>query len=410
MNKFDELLKCDGIAAAFNREMYQEKKISFQKYIAQLLKNYKKTFFNLPWDFGSPKNNEKYRRFEKGMRKYVSVLTKGINDSIAHYLGGKPAKAYEIFVKMMEFTMPQEADNDFNGHSIRYLYTFNSMNWGESIELPRLFRMRVSSEKFDVTNRKHIFHVPFEDRHRVRPGRYSIPGFPCLYLSGSLYTCWEEMGRPCFDSVFFSRFKVTDRLFNVLPVAHLSPKNIVDIINGMKDSNFDGALSEFAKHFSRWPLDLACSIPRKDESAYFHPEYIIPQLLFQWMIQNDSYDALLYRSVQSPNDNSTTDWRMLLNFVFPPKVIKAKDYSEYLQQMFVLTNPVSLELAISLHDDSHLTKDVQGLAIQNLEYHQMLYENFTPISGKPMRYVASDFGKAEIISASFPFARLESCD
>ena len=408
MNQFDALLKCDGVAAAFNRKMSQARKDSFPEYLARLLKNYKKTFFNLPWDFGSDENNKKYDRFKKGIQKHIDTMNKGINDSIAYYLEGRPSEAYQAFAKMMDFTIPSSTDFIPTGRSVKHLYTNDTMFFDEP---PRLFRMRASLEQFDVTERKHIFHVPFEDRHKIRSARYSILGFPCLYLGGSLYTCWEEMGRPNFDNIFFSRFK-GNRHFNVLLVAWRSPRNLVNRFNKQfsQDNGFDRALHDFVKYFARWPLDLACAIPRKEGNAIFHPEYIIPQLLLQWMIQDGSYDALCYRSVRIPDDDITDDWRMNLNFVFPPKAVKSKGYSKHLQDLFVFTDPISWELAIALNDDPQLSQDFDKGILRHDEYLKMKDACFAPVKGKAHRYVASDFGKAEILAATLNFLSLESCD
>ena len=38
-------------------------------------------------------------------------------------------------------------------------------------------------------SRDRLFHVPFELRHVIGRHRYGIPGFPCLYLGGSLQVC-----------------------------------------------------------------------------------------------------------------------------------------------------------------------------------------------------------------------------
>lgn len=55
---------------------------------------------------------------------------------------------------------------------------------------------RVRRTRFATLSKEEMFHIPFENRHEVKGHRYSIPGLPCLYTCGSLYACWEEMGRP----------------------------------------------------------------------------------------------------------------------------------------------------------------------------------------------------------------------
>lgn len=408
MNNFDELLKCKGVAAAFNQKMSRKREGSFLKYLTELLDDYEDTFFGLGWDFGSPEKNTKYKQFEPGIREFIKTLKNGIILATKEYLNGHPARAYETFAQMMEFSVE---GGSFNNIGIKNLYDLTHMEWGASPDFPVLYRMRVSPKRREVLERKNIFHVPFQDRHLVSSGRYSIPGFPCLYLSSSLLTCWEELGCPCFDNVFFSRFKIVDRPFKALYVAHLSPSEIVNVITNLLQQNkFDAALSEFAKHFSRWVLDLACAISKKDEDAPFHPEYIIPQLLFQWMTQNSDYDALCYRTVQIAAADDVNCWHILLNFVFPPKDISDisdQNISPALKKKFVLSEPISWELAASLQEDSNIKQDNTERQIFHNEFYRMHYTYFSPLKGKLQSYVASSFGKAETMSGTFQFDHVE---
>ena len=55
-----------------------------------------------------------------------------------------------------------------------------------------LYRMRISKE---TLSKEKMFHVPFNMREKVSSARFSIPGFPCLYLGTSLEVCWNEIKR-----------------------------------------------------------------------------------------------------------------------------------------------------------------------------------------------------------------------
>src|SRR5690606_2185519 len=72
----------------------------------------------------------------------------------------------------------------------------------------KLFRTRLGnpSKKFD---RKDLFHIPFHLRGIIRTQRFSIPGFPCLYLSNSVYLNWEELQQPEFNKMHCCRFENT---------------------------------------------------------------------------------------------------------------------------------------------------------------------------------------------------------
>ncbi len=65
------------------------------------------------------------------------------------------------------------------------------------------------------------------------------------------------MGRQNYDSIYFSRYKLINRAAKMLMVAFLGPQHLVSHLKDLFDKKvFESALSEFAKHFARWPLDL----------------------------------------------------------------------------------------------------------------------------------------------------------
>ena len=121
-----------------------------------------------------------------------------------------------------------------------------------------LYRVRLQvSPPF---TREQLFHIPFELRHKVATQRYSVPGLPCLYLSGSLLTCWAEMGRPAFHKIQASAF-------------WLSPNAKVKVINFTNRParlaryivNDDGTYlyeneERLLSHIVLWPLLALCSI------------------------------------------------------------------------------------------------------------------------------------------------------
>ncbi len=132
------------------------------------------------------------------------------------------------------------------------------------------------------------------------------------------------------------------------------------------------------------------------------------------MLKDGRYRYLCYRSAQIPDDPSFCDYRMALNFVFPPKTCKPNGYADELSNMFTLTDPVSFELAVALGDDTNLKSDpaekCNTLFIEGQEVCDLRDIHIASVKGKRHVYCATDFGKAEIRSASFPFAHLESCD
>jgi hypothetical protein len=106
-------------------------------------------------------------------------------------------------------------------------------------------------------------------------------------------------------------------------------------------------LDFLASYASCWPLIAACSINREQRIGPFVPEFIIPQLLLQWVAQEGQVDGIRYFSVRTP----TKGLHLLAhsNYVFPVKSISVKGHCAELKQTFALTEPVSWEALIAVN-------------------------------------------------------------
>ena len=152
-----------------------------------------------------------------GLRDDAKMLCNSVLAANQAYFKGYPHEAYN------------EIDQALAKHSDA-LGSFEHPSMGGSA-LESLYRIRIG----DGTgfSRSDLFHIPFEHREFVRSQRFSIPGYPCLYMGGSVYVCWEELGRPDLNSVHVSQFSVRDQVtFQVLNLGYrpqffsiiLSPK------------------------------------------------------------------------------------------------------------------------------------------------------------------------------------------
>ena len=59
-------------------------------------------------------------------------------------------------------------------------------------------------DTYDLFCRTEMMHIPYHKRHLISNQRFSLSGYPCLYLGTSIYGCWEELERPDID-----RFNIT---------------------------------------------------------------------------------------------------------------------------------------------------------------------------------------------------------
>jgi hypothetical protein len=229
-----------------------------------------------------------------------------------------------------------------------------------SMAHPPLYRLRSDRAAASTSrlSRKEIFHIPFEQRHLVENQRYSIAGLPCLYLGSSLWICWEELGRPELDTVLVSRFvfaketKILDFRFppQIIWQACAFLRRVTqDWVPG--DATLDIVLDDFNKRFSEksiaayilcWPLIAACSIRVDFRKGPFFPQFIVPQLLLQWITQSEKVDGIRYFSTRVPSADANAYSNS--NFVFPARNIQRTGLCSHLNGIFNMTAPIAWDM------------------------------------------------------------------
>ena len=146
---------------------------------------------------------------------YVTKLTKGFVDRVKKLDGvsvqilnhafdklpadKKPKKSFdfmrdvdalsELVIEVLKYCYRcypddafQKLKNFFEADDCYYLNMLPQLQ----VKQWTLYRIRKGS--FDKTKDGEMFHIPFEKRHLVDSQRYSIPGYPILYLAGSFFT------------------------------------------------------------------------------------------------------------------------------------------------------------------------------------------------------------------------------
>lgn len=162
-----------------------------------------------------------------------------------------------------------------------------------------------------------------------------MPGFPALYLGDSTYTCWEEFNKCKLRDLYFSRFE------NVSPlkVIHIEKyEDFLEKLDGEKDNN----IPKVRSYLVLYPLTIACAFKAQNPIGNFKPEYIIPQLLLQFVSRKPEIDGIKFPSTRI--DYSKLTGIKGYNYVFPVKTISKKGYCETLKKTFSCTKPTSLEL------------------------------------------------------------------
>lgn len=182
--------------------------------------------------------------------KEVHAVETMISEAIVQSFKGFPSEAFLEFEKTMI---------DKESHLLNLLPQIE-------IENATYFRVRKKGKK-RMIEAKDLFHVPFELRGKCATYRYSVPGYPSLYLSHRLKIACLETDISRCDSYYSSCFKAA------------SPHGwrFIDL---SLPSNFETVWDRYS-FLVFYPLIMACGLKVKSPRDAFKPEYIIPQLLAQ---------------------------------------------------------------------------------------------------------------------------------
>lgn len=306
----------------------------------------------------------------------VKDLCNGITNSLKEYYKGFPSKAFKEFQRVLIKNVSKP--NHFN--DIKTLQNFDN---------EFLYKMRVGTDH--VFTSKEMFHIPLELRGIVSTNRYSIPGLPCIYLGSSPLTCWEELNKPDLNTVQTSVFKSDDISYIDLstpPVAFIEKiiKKFDDFGTIMKKRLFADMLNEpneVNSYLIIWPLMAACSVRVKYTTNTFKPEYIIPQLLLQFIRYDEFFDGVSYFSTKVDNYSAATAV-LYKNFAFPVQGGATKGLCSKLQSKFDVSDAVPWNM-FQLYKDSHHCLPNEGEKRVEHEF----------INGMSLLYSSTDFSKLE---------------
>ena len=182
---------------------------------------------------------------------------------------------------------------------------------------------------------KDMFHIPFEKRSEVVNYRFSITGYPCLYLGSSILSCWEEMHCPSLDDFAVSRVNLTKGC-EIQTLDIRLPDESADN-SALTDSD---KREENLMRLKTWPLIIACAIKTINPDSCFKYEYIHPQLLM--LAMKETYKDLfgiMYTSTHFDNAWSVS-MDKYTNVAIPVKKIQTKGYCDALKRYFRLSRGI----------------------------------------------------------------------
>jgi hypothetical protein len=283
----------------------------------------------------------------------IKTICDSIVKTIDYYYKGYPVKAYQEFSEVMEILIKDP------------IIVYQKSGWIQAFkgEDPlKLFRMR-NVQNNTLYKRKDIFHTPYNLRSKVSSCRYSIAGYPSLYLGTSLALCSEETKvENLKDLRLTARFELVRNQYengnNNIKVIELAlkPQDFLDydeVINNIDNQRMTNSLGrrfnevnlfhkDIKSNYLCWyPLIAACSFMRVNKGDSFASEYIIPQLLMQWIRTKFTQDELYGIRYFSCASEKASD--MGFNYVFPVSGEKYKRNSNFcavIAKTFKLTKPI----------------------------------------------------------------------
>lgn len=203
-------------------------------------------------------------------------------------------------------------------------------------------------------NADEMFHIPISKRQNASNGRFSLAGFPSLYLSTMLPLAWQETGYPTkyyyseyqyeysYDKSSGKRYMPDELQF----ISLYSPNEINFWGKSVKYNNFDLWLKVISRYLKTYPLMLACSFVNSSGSAPYKQEYIIPQMLMQW-IQRNSANVQGITYFTCLETSAITDGWCAYNIALPAlKPHDEKMYSIRLKERFNWSKPAYYSIPV----------------------------------------------------------------
>lgn len=173
------------------------------------------------------------------------------------------------------------------------------------IKQERYYRMRAKMYLFD---KKEFYPLDNDKRYLCKPERFSVSGYPCLYVGYSEKVCLKEMGT-CGSIIDLTHN--TDTPFRIL------------------DLTFEQDFQNEILFVKTWPLIAACyMVPyyciKRDKTCppdniAFKIEYVIPQFLTLFVKRNlITVDGIRYYTVRdaklNPYARGVNDMRNIMFF------------------------------------------------------------------------------------------------
>lgn len=212
------------------------------------------------------------------------------------------------------------------------------------------YRIREIGDTSFPLERKELFHIPYSKNYLIGPERYSMPGHPCLYLASRAELAWYECGKP--EKFAIAKFSVPQDESNHLKFIDFSEKLMPlkhSFFSWFHNENDKEAVRKYLlKYIYTYPLRAACSVVVQHHGARFIEEYIIPQLLLQWVRNDEDFDGIRYESCSDSDDVRCCDGH---NIVLMTKQFDSDGYDVKLRECIKIGVPQKVDISELSYDE-----------------------------------------------------------
>lgn len=269
----------------------------------------------------------------------LSTFFEGIKNTYKLWISGETYSAIQKFEELLKDNKILEED---------------AFNITENI----FFRGRDSKNR--ILNKYEMFHIPYDKRYLVRNQRFSLSGFPLLYLNSSIEGVISELNiekkyeKCAFSSFHFNQEAKIYSLDNPFRIFFEKNSKII------KEPSF--SQESLKKIILKLILASVClfkkRVSHKNQEDnginIFYEEYIIPQALTQ-VLKKNKYDGILYPSTRI---NETEDNGLLsmdnFNLVYFPKYDDKRHYDSDLFLNLDISTPITI---VELEDNDNISID-----------------------------------------------------
>lgn len=261
------------------------------------------------------------------------------------FLGNAYQQAYALFERLKPY----------------YIVRFDFGNNAGCLYRIREGDFRIHTETESKKQKMELFHIKKEMRNKIGAYRYSVAGYPCLYLASNVELAWYECGMPqkfsycqiLLDETISKPLKLID--FSNRPIDFLSSVNIW-LTNSRKRGEESETYKIILRYIVTYPVVAACSVKVKDRGSKFVEEYIFPQLFMQWIRENDMIDGVRYKSSLNTN---LVQYMGAINIALPVKKFREDGLDENLTKKLCISDIGYLDVNEDFRKHKNSLKDIE---------------------------------------------------